>query len=103
MTFIAKRMETPQNDYDTYIGADAIVRFLGKHANIPNCESLKAEYEAKFYTLYRILAASNHPTLKRKRHLLKRWSFWIFARLLILPQTSQRMTRHFWWMPHAKY
>ena len=67
MTFIAKRMETPLNDYDTYIGADAIVRFLGKHANIPNCESLKAEYEAKFYTLYRILAdASFKPSYTKE-------------------------------------
>lgn len=62
MTLLAKRMENPQNDYDNYIGADAIMRFIKTHKNIPNYENLEEDYRERFYNLYRILADSSYKT-----------------------------------------
>jgi hypothetical protein len=59
-------MTNPQNTYDAYIGADAIGRFLKAHSDddipIPNRYTLKDEYDARFYKLYRILADTGYKS-----------------------------------------
>lgn len=61
MTYIKiNRMETPKTDYDYYIEADAISRFLKEHAHIPNCASLEDYYSTRFFTLYRTIINSGY-------------------------------------------
>lgn len=54
------RMEPPKSDYDSYIGADAISRFLKEHTHIPNCASLEDYYSSRFFTLYRTIINSGY-------------------------------------------